>query len=301
MRTASKRSGPRSWPVDRHGRWRRQLRSFAALSTVIALLGAAGSAAADTPQKFWPAAVEAQYTLAFNGFKIGHLNARTKVAGNTYDLSGSGEVKMLWGAVTWTGSSAAKGIFSKGAAPHPSVFEFKWSNKRKEGATRVAFKNRVATDISVVPPPDPHTDIVPLAPSHKEGIDPVSAVLVLSKADGRPPCDRTVGIFDGKQRYDLVMTPKRMTQLPSTPKGAPPEIAHVCRVMYVPIAGHRDNEATKTYRSNRDVEVVMRRVPGSEMFMTHSVTVPSFWGTATMTAARIEVTTAAGTKVAMVK
>ncbi len=255
---------------------------------------------AETSTETWPRAVQAHYRLRFNGFDIGHVNANSNVDEKTYSMTGSGKFSALFGAVTWIGSSSASGAIAKGA-PQPSKFAFNWSNHRKHGHTRVGFKERVASEISIEPPPDPHTDIVPLAPGHKEALDPISAILTLTKADRRPPCERTARIFDGKQRYDLVLTPKRLTNLPGAAKGSPPEIAHVCRVMYVPVAGHRDNAATKTYASNKDVEVVMRRIPDTELMIPYSVTVPTFWGTGSMVADRIEVTTASGNKVAFAK
>ncbi len=122
---------------------------------------------------------------------------------------------------------------------------------------------------------------------------------MLTKADDRPPCERRVPIFDGKQRYDVVLTPKRLTKLASVTKGAPAETAYVCRIMYQPIAGHRDNEDTKAYAANRDAEVVLRRIPGSDMLIPNSITIPSAWGTGSMVTDRIDVVTAAAGKIAL--
>ena len=141
--------------------------------------------------------------------------------------------------------------------------------------------------------------MVPLTEAHMVGaLDPMSAILMLTKADSRPPCDRRVGIFDGKQRYDVVFTPKRLTRLPSASKGGPPETGHVCRIMYEPIAGHRDNDDTRAYASNRDAEVVLRRIPGSEMLIPYSVAIPTAWGTGTMVTERIDIVTAAAGTIA---
>jgi hypothetical protein len=134
-----------------------------------------------------------------------------------------------------------------------------------------------------------------LTQAHKAGVlDPLSAIMTLTKADNRPPCDRRAGIFDGTQRYDIVFTPKRQTRLPSLSSGGSPEIAYVCRITYEPVAGHRDNAGTKTYASNRDAEIVLRRIPGSEMLIPDSVTIPTAWGTGSMVTERIDIVTAAG-------
>ena len=127
----------------------------------------------------------------------------------------------------------------------------------------------------------------------------MSAILMLTKADSRAPCDRRIGIFDGKQRYDVVLTPKRLTRLKSPTAAGSEETAYVCRIMYEPVAGHRDNADTKSYAANRDAEVVLRRIPGSEMLIPYSVTIPTSWGTGTMTTEKIEIITEAAGRIAL--
>jgi len=248
----------------------------------------------------WPTAVQARYRLRYNGIGVGHLDITSTTAARSYSVSGSGKVSVLFGAITWGGASTVSGAIDGSGVPSPGKYAFDWYNNRKGGKIQLGFKERNATEVSVTPPPEPHRDLVPLTPEHKAGVlDPVSAILMLTKADHRPPCDRRVGIFDGKQRYDIVLTYKRQTTLPPVSGNGPPESAPVCRAMYEPVAGHRANEATKTYASNRDVEVVMRRIPGSQMYIPYSVTVPTFWGTGSMVTEHIDVTTQSVGRIAM--
>lgn len=256
-----------------------------------------GEKPADGPGEAWPTSVQAKYRLRYNGIDVGHLNINSDTAGNSYSLSGSGKVSVLFGAIIWSGSSTVSGTIEDGT-PAPATYAFDWRNNKKRGTVNIGFKDRIATEVAVKPPQRARPDLVPLTQADKAGVlDPVSAIMMLTKADNRPPCDRRVGIFDGKQRYDIVFTPKRVTRLPS-PSGASPETAHVCRVTYEPVAGHRDNEDTKTYASNRDVEVVLRRIPGSAMLIPYSVTIPTAWGTGSMVAKRIDVITATSGKIA---
>lgn len=249
----------------------------------------------------WPAAVHAHYKLQYNGIDVGQLNVTSKRSGTTYSLDGSGKVSVLFGAITWSGNSSVKGNIV-GGIPQPVTYAFSWKNNRKGGTIDMGYKDRVATDVKVVPPQDPHPDLVPVQPQHKAGVfDPVSALLMLTRADERPPCDRKVSIFDGKQRYDIVLSFKRNTNLPPSAGGQKGEIAYVCRAMYVPVAGHRDNAATKGHAANKDVEVVMRRVPGSQLLIPYSVLIPTMWGSGSMVTDRIEVTTTAGTRIALSK
>jgi hypothetical protein len=264
-------------------------------------VGAAPPAhAADKPREPWPAAVHARYRLSYLGVSVGQIDMTSKTAGGTYEMSGSGKVTALLGAVKWSGASNVSGTMENGA-PHPTAFNNQVSNSKKSWATAIGYKNRAAPDVTLTPPPgDPPPELVPLTPVHKTGaLDPLSAVMLLTQADGRPPCARRLPIFDGKQRYDLVFSFKRMTRLPSPKENGGTEVAVVCRVAYEPIAGYLANEATKTYVANRDTEVVLRRIPGTEMLIPYSVTVPTAWGTGSMTMEKIEVTTASGAKIAM--
>jgi hypothetical protein len=266
---------------------------------LLALPARADQKSAIHAEEAWPTAVRAAYSLRFNGIEVGRLKLDFETTTTSYSLSGSAKVSVLFGAFRFSGSSSVSGVVQQGR-PTPEAYKFEWSrNKKLERAIEIAFEDRIAKDIAIKPEPRVKPDTVPLKPAHKVGaLDPMSAVLMLTKADGRPPCDRRVNIFDGKHRYDIVLTPKRLTRLPPSSVGQSPEIGHVCRIAYEPVAGHRDNEDTKAYAANRDVEIVLRRIPGSQMLIPYAVNVPTEWGTGSMMAERIDVMTTTAGKVA---
>ncbi len=271
--------------------------ALALLSLGLVLLplpASAGEKPAGMSGEAWPATVHARYSLRYDGIGVGSLDINSNTTAKTYSISGSAKVSVLLGMFTWSGSTSVSGSI-KGDAPAPAAYAFQWRHDRKNLAVRVGFKDRVAAEIAVEPPPRVRQDSVPLTPAHKAGVlDPLSAIMMLTKADHRPPCDRRAGIFDGMYRYDIVFTPKRQTELPPLSRGGAPETGYVCRVTYEPVAGHRDNEATKTYAANRDTEIVLRRIPGSGMLIPDSVTIPTAWGTGSMVTERIDIVTAAG-------
>jgi hypothetical protein len=265
-------------------------------------LAAGGADAADRPGEPWPSAVHARYRLSYMGLTVGHLDMTSATSAQQYTMSGSAKVSALFGAVKWSGNTTVSGAIETGA-PRPAAYAHQLSNSKKSWATEMHYKDRNAPDVAITPPPGtPPADLVPLTPQSKVGaLDPLSAVMMLTRADGRPPCARRLAIFDGKQRYDLVFSFKRMTRLPVRAGHDTSEVAVVCRVLYEPIAGHRANEDTKAYVAHRDTEVVLRRIPGTEMLIPYSITVPTTWGTGAMTMERIEVTTTAGAKVALME
>jgi hypothetical protein len=272
-------------------------RIFAALSVGLALLplsASSGEKSVDKAGEPSPTTVQARYRLRYDDVDVGRLEVKSTTTAKTYSVSSSGKVSVLFGTFGWSGSSNVSGTIEDGA-PAPTAYAFDWhqKKKKKDVSIHIGYKDRVATEIAVEPPRRIHPDTVPLTEEHKVGtLDPLSAILMLTKVDNRRPCDRRIAIFDGTQRYDIVFTPKRQTQLPSPSGDGSSEVAPVCRVTYEPVAGHRANADTKAYASNRDVEVVLRRIPGSEMLIPYSLTIPTEWGTGSMVTERMDVLTA---------
>lgn len=288
----------RSLNFDRW-RWRPALLA-GALAFLPALAAAEGPSklAGASPET---AAVEAHYALSYNGIKVGHLEVSSDVDGKTYRISGTGSVSLLFGALRWWGASNASGQLEKGE-PRPQAYGVEWHANKKTTTVKMGYRSNVASDIAADPPAKVKHDTVPLLPIHKVGaLDPFSAMIHLTKADDAGPCERRVPIFDGWQRFDLVMSFKRTTKLPAEVKGGPPVTGYVCRIVYRPIAGHRDNEDTKAYIANNDAEVTLRPIAGTRVLVPQSVTIPTIWGTGAMTMTRIEVTSPTVGKIALVE
>ena len=272
-------------------------RSFRPRATVflVLLVSSLGSAFAETPAKPTGGSsdavtVEAHYALSYNGIKVGHVDVVSNVDGNAYKITGSASVSVLFGALKWSGSSGASGLIEKGE-PVPASYNAEWHANKKATAVRIGFKDKVARDVAAEPPAKLKHDTVPVLPVHKvDALDPFSAMLRVTKTSNvGGPCDRQVPIFDGWQRFDIIMTMKRSAKLPADVKGGPPVSGYVCRIVYRPIAGHRDNADTKAYAANTDSEVVLRPIAGTRVLIPHSVTIPTAWGTGAMTMTHVEI------------
>jgi hypothetical protein len=283
--------------------WSENMSGFkrAVLSGLALVAGSIGGVQAAEPVKqpaikqstvveTWPSTVEAHYKLKFNGVSVGKIDFTSKMAGRAYTLDSKGEVSVLFGAVKWTGVSSVAGAM-EGNDPSPKSYAFDWAKNKKGGAIKLAFASRKVANASVVPPPSDNPEMVKITDAHKVGVvDPMSAIMALTVGGRAEPCDRRVPVFDGKQRYDIVFSPKRRAHIPASKSGVPSSIGYVCRAMYEPIAGHRNNEASKSYAANRDAEVTLRKLPNSEVLIPHSVTIPTGWGTGSMVIDRVEVT-----------
>jgi hypothetical protein len=140
------------------------------------------------------------------------------------------------------------------------------------------------------PTPEPKPDIVPVREQNLKGVvDPLSAIMMLAQYSSPNPCDRRLPIFDGKERFDLVMSYKGETKVSEQQPSGQPAIAHVCRVKYRPIAGHKV-DAENSYLATTDaIEVSLRPVPSANILVPYQITIPTMIGYATIVSKRVEI------------
>ncbi len=265
-------------------------RSGTALALMVAAAAICSNAGSLHAGEAWPSAVQARYKLQFNGIGVGHLAFNSKTDSKTYALESKGEISLLFGAIKWTGSSHVAGLIDPaGVAPYS--YGFDWKKNSKGGVISMAFAGKKAVDVSVEPPSGAHPDTVPLTEQQRQDVvDPLSAIMTLTRADQADPCNRRVAVFDGKQRFNIVFSYKRKTLIPAPHSGGASTVGVVCRAMYEPVAGHRADANAKAYAANRDAEVVMQPLPAAHVLIPHSVTIPTSWGTGTMVLERVDVT-----------
>src|SRR5439155_4041465 len=113
-------------------------------------------------------------------------------------------------------------------------------------------------EILVKRPTDPSHDRVTFTDAHRHGeLDPITAGVIAVAGTGEvvgpAACERKIPIFDGHQRFDIVLSFKRMDTVRAE-KGYQGAVV-VCAVRCRPIAGHRpDRYAIKYLQEQRDIE-----------------------------------------------
>jgi len=117
--------------------------------------------------------------------------------------------------------------------------------------------------------------------------------MALTHTPSATPCGRSVSIFDGKQRFDLVLRFSRKVSIGN-------EIGTVCRVKYVPIGGYRDNDETRAMAANNGIEITFRPVPRAKLMLPQLVVVPTPAGNAELTLTNVDIRTPDNGKVASV-
>jgi hypothetical protein len=253
--------------------------------SLVAIVADPRAAAAET----WPATVRAVYDINFNGFNVGTFEFQSQAEQQSYTLLGNARLSVLLGAFTWDGETRSFGLIVK-QEPKPASFTFDFRSNLRAGSTKLGFANGAVTNIAHLPPEPPKPDIIPLREQHLKGvIDPLSAIMVLSRGSRANPCDRRIPIFDGKERFDLVFSYKREMKVVEQAPSGQPDVAHVCRVKYLPIAGHKADSDTNFMAANNEIEVALRPVPSANVLIPYQVSIPTMAGSATIISKRVEI------------
>jgi Protein of unknown function (DUF3108) len=262
---------------------------------LLSFAGLLGPAAADS----WPANVRALYQIDFNGFNVGTFEFQSQAESDSYTLAAHARLSILLGAFTWSGDTRSFGMFVN-EAPKPASFTFDFQSNLRAGSTKLGFSDGAVTDISNLPPTAATQPIIPVREHHLKGVvDPLSAIMVLSRSASADPCDRRIPIFDGKERFDLLLSRKGQMRVTEQSPSGQPDVAYVCRVRYLPIAGHKIDGETKFMAANDAIEVALRPVPSANVLVPYQISIPTMAGAAVITSKRVEIISPGKPQIAM--
>jgi hypothetical protein len=232
---------------------------------LFALLASAPAEAAST--------LEARYAVTFNGVTLGQGALVVEVNEEGYSAAGSAMVAGLLQMVTGgKGSAAARGQIANGRI---LPISYSGNSESKERTQEVRLSGAAGTikDVFVEPKRPPTSDRVPLRDEHrKDVVDPMSAAImpVAGSGDvtGAEACNRTLPVFDGEYRYDLVFSFERNDSAREIKemRGYSGPLA-VCRVEYRPIAGHRQRRQVQELSENKDIFVWLAPIEGTRVVM----------------------------------
>lgn len=248
------------------------------------------------PQEIPTAKINARYAISLNGFDLGTLEFKAETVAGTYKATSDVNISALLGAFTWHGVTNTSGKIREGSFK-PQDYRFEYTSTTRNGSVRMGFDGKSVTNLAVEPLTLQVADTVPVERAHLASVlDPLTAIMALTKVDAANPCGKKLAIFDGKQRFDLSLSFRRQEPLSDDE----PEQATVCRVKYTPIAGYRNNDETRTLSQNMGIEIAFRAIPAARMMVPHKVVIPTMAGDAVITAEHIRITTPDRDKVAAV-
>ena len=246
------------------------------------------------PAQAGSVSVDVGYSLQISGFQLAEIDMKGEFNGGTYKLSGSGKSQSLAKLIAkfkgWTQSSGA----IVGGKIQSGSYNLDFQMKKKRQSVAMQLASGKVAKLDIYPPEKPSDTRIPITADHRRGVlDPVSAVIVpLPKGDvsEKTLCNRTVKVFDGRHRYDLALTPKRSAAVPAA-GGQGNATVFVCKVKYLPIAGHKPEAKDTVYWSAvEDMELWLSPIQSAGVAIPVRVSVPTPIGQAVLAVSRLDVT-----------
>lgn len=221
------------------------------------------------------------------GIQIGKGSWVVEVNDARYSAATKGATTGLMHVLTHgEGATSVRGTLKDGRVN--SVYTSTITSRKKVDAIQVTIADGNVKDFSADPPPDKLDERVPITESQRQGVlDPLTASLFRANGNGNAlsadACHRKLAIFDGRLRYDLDLSFKRMDEVKADKGYAGPVV--VCAVNFFPIGGHIPSAATIKYISDlRDMELWLAPIAGTRVLVPFRAQGPTPIGDAVLEA-----------------
>jgi hypothetical protein len=232
--------------------------------------------------------LEARYVMSVGGITIGQGTWVVEVQDEQYTASATGQVTGVLRAVTSGGGYATARGLTSGGRLTSTGYVIQVTADDQVDQVRMGLKAGVVKDLFAEPPLIDAPDRVHVTEAHLRAVtDPLTAGLAVVAGSGDmlapESCQRTLPIFDGRQRFDLVLSFKRVEQAREVKGYGGPLL--VCRVDYRPVAGHRTKRfAVKYLMERQDIEVALAPIAGTRVLVPVRIEFPTLIGTAVLSA-----------------
>jgi Protein of unknown function (DUF3108) len=235
--------------------------------------------------------LKAQYVVSLAGVTIGAGTWMAEIGEDAYTTEAKGGVAGILRVFGHAkGSAAAQGIIKDGRLV-PTSYASHLISEEGDEEVRMLFDVGVVTELTTEPPSSPDSNSVPVTEADRHGvIDPISAGLIPVVGNGdlvsAAACERTLPVFDGRQRFDVALAFKRMDKV--HPEKGYQGPAVVCAVRYEPRAGYRPNRtAVKFLIARHDVEMWLVPITGTRLLVPARISIPTLVGTAVVAASEM--------------
>ena len=237
----------------------------------------------------WAQKLDARYAITMTGVRVGQSTWKATIGDERYSAEATGgSVDLLSIFTKGEGVAQTSGSVKDGALV-PASFSSAMVEEGEKTEIKMTFEEGTVTDV-VDKGPAP-ADRVPLREEHLRGVtDPLSALLLANSANAgglsRQTCERTLAIFDGRRRYDLVLSFKHLEELARKPYEGR---VLVCNLVLRPVAGHRANSVVMKYiAGRRDIEIAFAPMAGGRYLAPLRLTVPTLLGTIAIEATQFD-------------
>ena len=232
--------------------------------------------------------LDARYTVSLGGIPVGKGAWVIDIAEDQYTAAASGTTSgLLRVFASGQGSGASRGYMVAGS-PVAASFAASITADKKTEEIRMSIVGGTVKDFAITPPIDPNPERIPVTEAHRKGVtDPMSSTLfrVPGHGDlfGPEACPHLVPVFDGRMRYDLQLSYKRVEKVKAEKGYEGPAV--VCSVIFSPISGYVPNRAAIKYLiERRDIEAWLVPVAGTRVMVPFRIQIPTPLGPGVMQA-----------------
>ena len=224
---------------------------------------------------------DTSYGVSLGILPIARLSFHTEVKSDRYEISGRFRSTGLVDFVREiSADSSVTGLFA-GNRFQPERYRLDYRSGHKKSRYTITYANGSAVDTKVEPPPKPRPKSwVPVTEADlKSVLDPIGALLIPGDAD---VCSRTLPIYDGEGRMDLVLSPGGTAPFTA---GKASDKAVVCSVRYVPVAGYKKGRKDIEYlKSVTGMEIWFAKTATLKLYAPVYAKIPTRYGTIHVTA-----------------
>ena len=231
--------------------------------------------------------LDAYYVVTLAGVPIGKGGWVIEVGDDQFIAAANGMTTgLLRVFATGDGKGASRGTI-RGDNLAPTLFVSTINNDKRVEELKIVMSAGNIKELMVEPPTTPNPDRIPLTDAHRRGIvDPLSASLIRVPGNGDPvapeACRRTLPVFDGRMRFDLQLSFKRIEKVEVKGYQGP---VMVCAVYFTPVSGYLPNSTTMKYLASiRDAEAWMAPIAGTRVLVPFRFSLPTPVGVGTLEA-----------------
>lgn len=232
--------------------------------------------------------LEARYSATLAGIPIGSGSWIIDVTETQYTATINGSTSGLLRAFTGGQGNATARSTLNGGRLLSSIYAANITTRKKTDSVRITINSGNVKDYNVDPPQDDEPERVRITEAHQHNVlDPMTASLVRVPGNGDvlspEVCQRTLGVFDGRLRYDLQFAFKRMDSVKAKRGYSGPVV--VCAAYFSPIAGFVPSRtAIKYLAKQRDIEVWLAPIAGTRVLVPYRAQTPTPVGQAVLEA-----------------
>ncbi|WP_306143543.1 DUF3108 domain-containing protein [Roseibium sp. MMSF_3412] len=198
-----------------------------------------------------------KYKLFAVGLPIGSGVMSVDFGNGSYSIDANGGTAAFGKLVSdGKGSVNVRGNVASGTL-QPKKFALKVKSDDENGTISMQMRKGAVQKVAVNPPQDRMNQRIKVTSDHlKNVLDPLTAaVFPAPKGLSAESCNRTLELFDGKERYNVHLSYKSKRQAKTSDGRFNGEVL-VCRARYEPISGHRPKRKTiQELANNKSMEI----------------------------------------------